>query len=95
MSVLPITSAHLRHHTSSETVPTGILGLDDMLGAGGIIKAPAFISGASGSRKDNLCFAFRGGDLFRGERCVYFAFENRLGKSFATFDLSKSIYKST
>lgn len=33
ISVLPITSAHLRHHTSSETVPTGILGLDDMLGA--------------------------------------------------------------
>src|SRR4029079_11990944 len=31
ISVLPIPSAHLRHHTSSETVPTGILGLDDML----------------------------------------------------------------
>ncbi len=31
ISVLPITSAGLRHQTSNEPVPTGVQGLDDML----------------------------------------------------------------
>ena len=81
ISVLPITSAHLRHHTSSETVPTGILGLDDMLGAGGYHKGSSvLISGASGSGKTIFASHFAATTCARGERCLYFAFEESPGQ---------------
>src|SRR6188768_2835441 len=81
ISVLPITSAHLRHHTSSETVPTGILGLDDMLGAGGYHKGSSvLISGASGSGKTIFASHFAAAACARGERCLYFAFEESPGQ---------------
>ncbi len=81
ISVLPITSAHLRHHTSSETVPTGILGLDDMLGAGGYHKGSSvLISGASGSGKTIFGSHFAAATCARGERCLYFAFEESPGQ---------------
>src|SRR3954468_16119474 len=81
ISVLPITSAHLRHHTSSETVPTGILGLDDMLGAGGYHKGSSvLISGASGSGKTIFASHFAAATCARGERCLYFAFEESPGQ---------------
>ena len=81
ISVLPITSAHLRHQTSSETVPTGILGLDDMLGAGGYHKGSSvLISGASGSGKTIFGSHFAAATCARGERCLYFAFEESPGQ---------------
>src|SRR3954468_5546443 len=81
ISVLPITSAHLRHHTSSETVPTGILGLDDMLGAGGYHEGSSvLISGASGSGKTIFASHFAAATCARGERCLYFAFEESPGQ---------------
>jgi len=52
ISVLPITSAGLRHQTSNAPVPTGVQGLDDMLGAGGYYRGSSvLISGTSGSGK--------------------------------------------
>lgn len=81
VSVLPITSARLRHQTSSEPVPTGIRGLDDMLGAGGYYKGSSIlISGASGSGKTIFGSHFADATCARGERCLYFAFEESPGQ---------------
>lgn len=81
ISVLPITSAGLRHQTSSEPVPTGIPGLDSMLGAGGYYKASSIlISGASGSGKTIFGSHFANATCERGERCLYFAFEESPGQ---------------
>ena len=81
ISVLPITSADLRHQTSSEPVPTGVLGLDDMLGAGGYYKGSSIlISGASGSGKTIFGSHFADATCARGERCLYFAFEESPGQ---------------
>jgi circadian clock protein KaiC len=81
ISVLPITSARLRHQTSSQPVPTGIRGLDDMLGAGGYYKGSSIlISGASGSGKTIFGSHFADATCSRGERCLYFAFEESPGQ---------------
>lgn len=81
ISVLPITSAGLRHQTSSEAVPTGVGGLDDMLGARGYYKGSSIlISGASGSGKTIFGSHFADATCGRGERCLYFAFEESPGQ---------------
>jgi circadian clock protein KaiC len=81
ISVLPITSARLCHETSSEPVPTGIAGLDDMLGAKGYHKGSSIlISGASGSGKTIFGSQYADATCARGERCLYFAFEESPGQ---------------
>ncbi len=81
ISVLPITSAGLRHKTSGERVPTGVQGLDDMLGARGYYKGSSvLISGASGSGKTIFGSHFADATCSRGERCLYFAFEESPGQ---------------
>ena len=62
-------------------MPTGILGLDDMLGAGGYHKGSSvLISGASGSGKTIFGSHFAAATCARGERCLYFAFEESPGQ---------------
>jgi circadian clock protein KaiC len=81
ISVLPITSAGLGHQTSSEVVRTGVQGLDDMLGAGGYYKGSSvLISGAAGSGKTIFGSHFADATCARGERCLYFAFEESPGQ---------------
>ena len=81
ISVLPITSAGLRHQTSSDLVPTGVQGLDDMLGAHGYYKGSSIlISGPSGSGKTIFGSHFADATCARGERCLYFAFEESPGQ---------------
>ena len=81
ISVLPITSAGLRHQTSNEPVPTGVQGLDDMLGAGGYYRGSSvLISGTSGSGKTIFGSHFADATCSRGERCLYFAFEELPGQ---------------
>lgn len=76
ISVLPITSAGLAHDTSNETVSTGVTGLDDMLGAGGFYRGSSvLISGTAGTGKSSLSAHFINAACRRGERCLYFAFE--------------------
>src|SRR6478752_3396679 len=81
ISVLPITSAGLRHQTSNEPVPTGVQGLDDMLGARGYYRGSSvLISGTSGSGKTIFGSHFADATCSRGERCLYFAFEESPGQ---------------
>ena len=76
ISVLPITSAGLGHSISDEAVPTGVPDLDAMLGIGGYFKGSSvLISGLAGTGKSTFGAAFADAACSRGERCLYFAFE--------------------
>ena len=76
ISVLPVTSAGLAHSASDAVVSTGIAGLNQMLGAGGFYTGTSIlISGTAGTGKTSLAAHFVEAACTRGERCLYFAFE--------------------
>src|SRR3984893_6399764 len=75
-SVLPVTSMALQHKVSSEVISTGIPDLDAMLGPGGIYRGTSVLmSGTPGTGKTSFSSAFAGSVCERGERALYFAFE--------------------
>jgi circadian clock protein KaiC len=76
ISVLPITSVGLDHHAPAERVSTGIKELDEMFGGKGYYRGSSILlSGTAGSGKSSLAAAFVDAACRRGERCLYFAFE--------------------
>jgi len=76
VSVLPITSLRLRHGVSSEQVSTGVGRLDAMLGDGGYYKgSTVLVSGTAGTGKSTLAAQFCSATCARGDRSIYFAFE--------------------
>jgi circadian clock protein KaiC len=76
ISVLPITSIGLDHQAPTTRVSTGVKGLDDMLGGKGYYRSSSIlISGTAGTGKSSLAAAFVNAACRRGERCLYFAFE--------------------
>ena len=76
ISVLPITSAGLAHGASGAVVSSGIPGLNQMLGAGGFyLGTSILVSGTAGTGKTSLASHFVESVCARGERCLYFAFE--------------------
>ena len=76
ISVLPVTSAGLDHQASSERVPTGVTELDAMLGGGGFYRGSSvLLSGAAGTGKSSMAAHFVHAACRRGERCIYFAYE--------------------
>lgn len=76
ISVLPITSAGLGHSISDEAVPTGVKDLDAMLGLGGYYKGSSVLfSGLAGTGKSTFGVSFADATCNRGERSLYFAFE--------------------
>jgi circadian clock protein KaiC len=76
MSVLPITSLGLEHTVSDERIATGVPRLDSMLGGKGYFRGSTIlVSGTAGSGKSSLAAHFAHATCQRGERCLYFAFE--------------------
>jgi circadian clock protein KaiC len=76
VSVLPITSAGLSHSASDVVISSGIPGLNQMLGAGGFYSGTSIlVSGTAGTGKTSLAAHFVEAVCARGERCLYFAFE--------------------
>lgn len=76
ISVLPITTAGLGHRSSNEVVPSGVPGIDAMLGAGGFYKGSSIlVSGTSGTGKTIIASQFADAVCERGETCLFFAFE--------------------
>ncbi|WP_440950661.1 circadian clock protein KaiC [Methanosphaerula subterraneus] len=76
ISVLPITSISLRHPASTERVSTGIQRLDTMLGGLGYYRGSSIlVSGQAGTGKTSLAATFVDAACRRGERCLYFLFE--------------------
>ncbi len=76
ISVLPITSLGLEHETSAERLSTGIERLDTMLEGRGYYRGSSIlISGTAGTGKTSFAAEFARAACERGERCLYFAFE--------------------
>ena len=76
ISVLPITSAGLAHPVSAEVVSSGVPGLDSMLGKHGFFRGSSvLVSGSAGTGKSTLAASFVDAACARGERSLYFAFE--------------------
>jgi circadian clock protein KaiC len=76
ISVLPITSIGLDHKAPAGRVSTGIRELDDMLAGKGYYRGSSILlSGTAGTGKSSLSAAFVDAACRRGERCLYFSFE--------------------
>jgi circadian clock protein KaiC len=76
LEVLPITSAGLEHAVSRERVSSGVPQLDAMLGGSGYYRGSSvLVSGTAGSGKSSLAAHFAAAACRRGERAIYFAFE--------------------
>jgi len=76
VSVMPITSAGLQHKISSDIVPSGVADLDAMFGKGGFYRGSSvLLSGLAGTGKSTFSAWFANAACERGERCLYFAFE--------------------
>jgi circadian clock protein KaiC len=76
ITVVPITSTRLAHSASDETVSSGVSELDSMLGCGGYFRGSSImLSGGPGTGKTTIAAQFADRTCGRGERCLYFAFE--------------------
>jgi circadian clock protein KaiC len=76
LSVVPITSLGLDYPVSSERVSTGMAALDEMMGGKGYYRGTSImISGTAGTGKTSLAASFVDSICRRGEKCMYFAFE--------------------
>lgn len=75
-SLLPVTSLGLDHEVSNERISTGVPQLNDMLGGAGYYRGSSILlSGSAGSGKTTLAAHFAAATSRRGERCLYFLFE--------------------
>jgi circadian clock protein KaiC len=66
----------LQHEAPKERVSTGVTALDAMLGGEGVYRGSSvLISGTAGTGKTSLAAHFTDACCRRGERCLYFAYE--------------------
>jgi len=76
LTILPITSISLTFNVTMERVSSGVPRLDHMLGGKGFYKGSSIlINGPAGTGKTTLSVFFADSVCRRGERCLYFAFE--------------------
>jgi len=76
IAVMPITSIGLQHGVSNERISSGILRLDAMMEGEGYYRGSSIlISGTAGTGKTSIAASFADAVCSRGERCLYFAFE--------------------
>src|SRR5579859_6191667 len=80
-SVLPVTSLGLQHAVSEERISSGIPRLDTMLGGEGFYRgSTVLLSGTAGTGKTSLSMHCVDAACRRGERCLYFSFEESPGQ---------------
>jgi circadian clock protein KaiC len=76
ISILPISSLGLDYPVSTRRVSTGIPRIDRMLGGKGYYKGSTVLaSGTAGSGKTSFAALLARDTCLRGQRCLYFAFE--------------------
>jgi circadian clock protein KaiC len=81
LSVLPISSLGLDYPVSTERVSTGIPRLDAMLDGKGYYRGTSIlVSGTAGTGKTSMAAAFADSLCRRGEKCIYFSFEESPGQ---------------
>jgi circadian clock protein KaiC len=97
INVVPITSLGLGHAVSEERISTGVPRLDAMLGGEGIYRGTTvLVSGTAGAGKSSMSAHFARAACGRGERVLYFAFEespNQIMRNMRSIgiDLSKCV----
>ncbi|MBU3076417.1 circadian clock protein KaiC [Sphingomonas quercus] len=75
-SVLPVSSLGLGHQVHDERISSGVPDLDAMLSGGGFHRGSSILlSGVAGSGKSSIAAAFCAAACARGERALYFSFE--------------------
>lgn len=75
-SVLPVSALGLNHKVYDERISTGVDDLDAMLSGGGFHRGSSIlISGVAGSGKSTLAASFVNAACRKGEKAVYFSFE--------------------
>jgi circadian clock protein KaiC len=80
-SVLPVTSLGLDHEVSDERISSGVPRLDTMLSGEGFYRGTTIlVSGTAGTGKTSLAASFVDAACQRGERCLYFSFEESPGQ---------------
>jgi circadian clock protein KaiC len=76
ISVVPITSLGLTHTASTERISSGIPSLDVMLEGKGFFRGSSvLVTGTAGTGKSSFSAAFAHAACGRGERALYFAYE--------------------
>jgi circadian clock protein KaiC len=76
ISIWPITSVQAEHTATHDRIPTGIERLDTMLDGKGYYRGSSILlSGTAGTGKTGVAATFADAACRRGERCVYFSFE--------------------
>ncbi|HTU66656.1 MAG TPA: circadian clock protein KaiC [Steroidobacteraceae bacterium] len=76
ITVLPVTSLLLEHEAPSSRISSGLPELDGMLGGQGFYRASTVLmSGTAGTGKTTLSAHFVNAACARGEKCLYFLFE--------------------
>jgi circadian clock protein KaiC len=76
ISVFPITSLTLMKEISGERISSGIPSLDEMFADNGFYRGSSIlVSGTAGTGKTSIAACFADATCKRGERCIYFAFE--------------------
>lgn len=79
--VQPITSMGLNYQSSDERISTGVPELDGMLEGQGYFRGSSvLVSGAAGTGKTSLACTLVKSACGRGERALYFAFEEASGQ---------------
>src|ERR1700681_451580 len=80
-SVLPVTSLGLQHRATAERISSGIPRLDEMLGGKGFFRGSTIlVSGTAGTGKTSLAATGVDAGCRRGERGLYFSFEESPGQ---------------
>ncbi|QBQ55075.1 circadian clock protein KaiC [Nitrosococcus wardiae] len=75
-SVFPVTSLELNHRAATERISTGVPRLDTMLDGEGFHRGSSIlVSGTAGTGKSSIAAQFSSAACARGERVLYFAFE--------------------
>ena len=75
-SIMPLSSLGLDHPASTERISTGIARLDAMMNGKGYYRGSSIlVTGTAGTGKSSLAAHFVDAACRRGERCLYFAFE--------------------
>src|SRR5580765_5328704 len=76
ISVLPVSSMALQHDAPLERVSSGVARLDEMLSGQGYYRGSTIlVSGTAGTGKTSLSAHFLDAACRRGERCLFFLFE--------------------
>ena len=76
ITVLPVTSLLLEHTAPEQRISSGLVPLDAMLGGKGFYRgSTVLLSGTAGTGKTTLAAHFVDAACARGEKCLYFLFE--------------------